>query len=227
MAVSWAASTMQWWQEAGVDTIVGEEPRDWLGAKGPASAAPSAPAPEALPADLDAFRDWLLASEDFPPGPRLAPSGDPASGLMMLIDMPAAEDGPGGTLLSGELGAMFDRMLARIGRDRQSVYLASILPAREPTGRLPAKDVARLAALARHHVGLVAPRALLLFGDECSKALLGMPMASARKSVHALDTPAGPVRTVVTMSLQFLLGQPKRRNDAMEDLNLLKGELTP
>jgi uracil-DNA glycosylase family 4 len=227
MGVSWAASTLLWWEEAGVDTIVGEEPRDWLSAKATAPAARTAPAAEALPNDLLAFQDWLLTSDSFPPGPRVGPAGDPASGLMMLIDMPAQEDAQAGALLSGELGAMFDRMLARIERNRESIYLASILPVRNPTGRLPANDIPRLAEIARRHIGLVAPRALLLFGDECSKALLGMPMTAARKRVHMIDTPAGPVRTIVTMSLQFLLGQPKRRNDAMEDLNLLKEELKP
>jgi uracil-DNA glycosylase family 4 len=227
MAVSWAASAIDWWEEAGVDTIVGEAPRDWLSAKAPAPAARTAPAAEPLPADLDAFREWLLTSDSFPAGPRIGPSGDPASGLMMLIDMPAQEDARGSALLSGELGAMFDRMLGRIGRDRDSIYLASILPIWNPNGRLPAEDLARLAEIARRHVGLVSPRALLLFGDECSKALLGMPMTAARKRVHMLATPAGPVKAVVTMSLQFLLGQPKRRSDAMEDLNLLQAELAP
>ena len=45
------------------------------------------------------------------------------------------------------------------------------------------------------------------------------------QQVHSIETPAGPVKAVVTMSLQFLLGQPKRRNDALEDLNLLMEEL--
>lgn len=232
MSTSWAASTIDWWEEAGVDTIVGEQPHDWLAPKPaapkPGSAPAAVPAPAAiLPADVESFGQWLLTSDAFPPGPRLGPSGDPEAGLMMLIDMPAQSDGPGGTLLSGELGAMFDRMLGRIERTRESIYLASIMPVRNPNGRLPAGLAAALAGIARHHIGLVAPQAVLLFGDECSKALLGMPMAAARKRVHMIDTPAGPIKTVVTMSLQFLLGQPKRRQDAMDDLNLLMKELKP
>ena len=144
---------------------------------------------------------------------------------MLLIDMPAQEDAQSGFLLSGALGEMFDRMLGRIERNRESIYLASVLPVRTPNGRLPATEIARIARIARHHIGLAAPRALLLFGDECSKALLEMPMAAARRQVHSIETPAGPVKAVVTMSLQFLLGQPKRRNDALEDLNLLMEEL--
>ena len=33
MASNWAASALDWWQEAGVDVIVGETPREWLSPK--------------------------------------------------------------------------------------------------------------------------------------------------------------------------------------------------
>lgn len=227
MAEGWAASALDWWEEAGVDTIVGEEPHDWLRPKPAAAEARMAPEVQTLPADLDAFREWLLTSDALPAGPRLRPSGDPKAGLMMLIDMPAQEDVQGGALLSGEIGAMFDRMLGKIERDRDSIYLASILPGRAPSGRLPANAAKRLAEIAKHHVGLVKPSVVLLFGDECSKAMLGIPMAAARRRVHSIETPSGPIKAIVTMSLQFLHGQPKRRNDAMEDLNLLREELKP
>jgi len=227
MATDWAASALDWWEEAGVDTIVGEQPRDWLKPQSAAAPARAGAAQEALPADPEAFRTWLLASDAFPAGPRVGPSGDPAAGLMMLIDMPGQDDARAGTLLSGDLGAMFDRMLGTMKRDRASIYLASVLPVWSPTGRLPKDDVARLAEIARHHIGLAAPRALLLFGDECAKALLGLPMTAARGRPHSLETPAGPILTFVTMSLPFLLNQPERRRDAMADLKLLTEELEP
>ena len=39
MASNWAASALSWWQDAGVDTIVGEAPRDWLSPKAKEAAA--------------------------------------------------------------------------------------------------------------------------------------------------------------------------------------------
>ena len=62
----WAASALKWWQDAGVDTIVGEEPHDWLNPKpaaaapGPAVEAVAAPPVEVMPDTLAAFQDWLL-----------------------------------------------------------------------------------------------------------------------------------------------------------------------
>src|SRR5205085_12592416 len=59
MASRWAESALTWWEDAGVDTIVGEEPRDWLaGPKKPAAspAQDRRPTPPASPAGLPSSR---------------------------------------------------------------------------------------------------------------------------------------------------------------------------
>lgn len=226
-----AASTLSWWRESGVDTLVGEVPRDWLNpAPGVRAPAPTAAA-EPLPETLSGLREWLLTSESVPlatPGmSRIGPAGDPASGLMILVDMPSAEDLGAGALVTGEVGAMFDRMLARIGRDRASIYLASLSVVRTPTGKLDPDGAKRLAQIALHHVGLVAPKAVLLLGDTCSKALVGSSAAAARGRWHVLDTGRGTIKAIVTMSLHYLFGQPSARKDALKDLQLLIEGLTP
>jgi len=234
MASDWAASALSWWQEAGVDTIVGETPRDWLNAV-PAAAAVPAPrtaAPvEAMPDRLDAFHDWLGSSDSLPFASasawRIAPAGDPAAGLMVLADMPGAEDATAGRLFAGEAGALFERMLAAIGRSRETIYLASFSPIRPAAGRLDQDSATLLTVIARHHVALAAPRALLLFGDACARALLGEPMTAARGRWHALDTPAGPIKTLVTIRPQELLSQPKLKTHAWADLQMVMEELKP
>ena len=94
-----AASILSWWSEAGVDTLVAEEPRDWLRPTPVAApaAASFAEAPavfteveEELPGQLDLFQAWLASTDRLafasPSAPRICPSGDPASGLMILAD---------------------------------------------------------------------------------------------------------------------------------------------
>lgn len=227
MSTSWAASALQWWEEAGVDTIVGEAPHEWLTTKAAAPAMPAAAAPEALPATLDAFQAWLAATTDLPfaaaSATRAAPAGDPASGLMILVDMPS----PDGALVAGEAGALLDRMLGAIGRGRDSIYLAPLSPARSPTGTIDAGAAQRLAEIARHHIGLVAPRALLLFGDLCGKALLGTPVAGGRGRWHALATQAGPIRTLITIRPEKLVGSPDLKKWVWADLQMLREELAP
>lgn len=236
MGSRWAESALSWWEEAGVDTIVGEEPRDWLNPKaeaadGPANAAP-APAPaETLPDGLAAFQDWLATTDSLPfaslAATRIAPAGDPAAGLMVMTDMATAEDAAAGSIFSGEAGVLVDNMLRAIGRSRETIYLAPFSPIRPPAGRIDPAGVKLLAEIARHHVGLAAPKALLLFGDSCARALLGQPMTAARGRWHALETPVGPVRALVTIRPQELLTQPKLKAHAWADLQMLMEGLKP
>lgn len=225
-----AASALSWWADAGVDTIVADEPRDWLNPKTPAP-VPAAPVGErqapaaAMPATLEAFRDWLLTDPSIPfaaPSlPRVGPSGDPAAGLTMMIDMPSPEDVAAGGLLSGEAGRLFDRMLAAIGRDRGSIYLASLSPIRPPAGRLDGDAAAACAKIARHHLGLAAPKAVLLFGNGPARALLGGDVAATRGRWHSLSTPQGEIRALATIGPDLLLTNPALKALAWADLRLL------
>jgi uracil-DNA glycosylase family 4 len=179
-----------------------------------------------LPGTLEAFQVWLVSGDievKWASAARVGPSGDPGAGLMVLVDMPSDEDVSNGVLLSGEPGATFDRMMTAIGRSRASLYLASLSPARTPTGTLDPSSARRLAEVARHHIGLVRPRALLLFGDACARALLGAPVTQSRGKWHELATPAGNISTLVTIRPENLLpGQTAMRKMAWEDLQLLR-----
>ena len=228
-----AASALSWWAEAGVDTLVDEAPRDWLRPKSrdiPAAPPAAGEGPEeTLPGQLDLFQAWLASSDRLafaaPAAPRVCPSGDPASGLMILADMPTGEDCTAGTLISGEAGRLFDRMLAAIGRDRESVYLAALSCIRSPSGQLNSESMKSCAALARHHIGLAAPRAVLLFGDSCAKALLGLSVPQARGRWHEIQTHAGPVKALATIAPRQLLDAPRLKAMAWADLRMLIEEV--
>lgn len=228
-----AESALSWWAEAGVDTLVEEEPRDWLRPKAKEAAQPAPEAVEApadtLPDQLDLFQAWLASSDRLafasPAAPRVCPAGDPASGLMILADMPSGEDCTAGTLISGEAGRLFERMLAAIGRDRDSVYLAALSCIRSPSGQLNSDSVKSCAALARHHIGLAAPKAVLLFGDACAKALLGLSVPQARGRWHEIATHAGPVKALATIATRQLLDSPRLKAMAWADLQMLIEEV--
>ena len=228
-----AESALSWWTEAGVDTLVDEAPRDWLRPKAKEAPRPAAevaePPGEALPGQLDLFQAWLASSDSLafaaPAVPRICPAGDPESGLMILADMPSGEDCAAGTLISGEAGRLFDRMLAAIGRDRGSIYLAALSCIRSPSGQMGSEAMKSCAALARHHVGLAAPKAVLLFGDSCAKALLGLSVPQARGRWHELATHAGPVKALVTIAPRQLLDSPRLKALAWADLQMLIEEV--
>ena len=184
---------------------------------------------EPLPDQLPLFHDWLKASDSLPyaapHAPRICPSGDPASGLVVMTAMPSVEDCAAGTMLSGAAGRLFDRMLAAIGRSRETSYIAGLSCLRPAGGRLDPAGATRCAEIARHHLGLVAPKAVLVLGDACSKALLGLGAAQARGKVHRITTPAGEVAAIVTLHPDYLLGQPAAKALAWADLQLLQETL--
>lgn len=219
-----ALSALGWWEEAGVDTLVDDTPRNWLAPAVLPTRAADAPAAAAtaLPADLAAFRAWLLADASVPgaTGGRIDAAGDPALGTMIVVDMPEAADRTARTLLGGEAGALFDKMLAAMGLAREGLYLAPLAPARPASGRLDAEQSATLARLMRHHLALVAPRRLLLLGDAAIHALLGQPCAAARGKVHALAHDGGTTQAVASFHPRFLVQTPDRKAASWADLKL-------
>lgn len=207
-----ALSALDWWAEAGVDTLADDSPRNWLAAA-PISAVaeaslaemlPVLPTPAAsvtLPETLEAFRVFLL-TDDTIPGPanaRVDAAGDPASGIAVVVDMPEAEDRASGSLLSGEVGALFDRMLGAIKLERAQVYLIPFSPARPTSGRLSEAHQKALKPLLLHHLGLIAPKKLLLLGDAPVQALLGRPAAKARDTEHAISAGTSTIPAVATI----------------------------
>jgi len=229
MTPSQAASALDWWREAGVDTLVGETPRDWLKpapVPEPLIAVSAAPAVEAMPDSLGAFQAWMAnAALPFaaPTAPRLAPAGDGTSGLMVMIDMPSL----GGTIFDEQTNALFESMLGERAMNvpRQSLYLAPLSPLRPPSGRLDPASERSLSDIARHHIGLVKPKVLLLFGDGCARALLGGPVMATRGRWHELATPSGAVRATATIKPENMLNRPAYKKTAWADLQMVMEEL--
>jgi DNA polymerase len=198
-------SALDWWAEAGVDTLADDLPRNWLATPpateiAPLPVAPASPKPS-LPATLEAFRTFLLTDAAIP-GPvstRIDAAGDAASGIVVIVDMPEAEDRASGSLLSGEVGALFDRMLGAIKLGREQVYLIPFSPARPTTGRLSPAEIKPLTSVLLHHLTLVAPRKLLLLGDAPVQALLDLPAAKAREKVHSVTVAGAAVPAVASI----------------------------
>ena len=131
------------------------------------------------------------------------------------IDAPDA-----GELMGGETGALFDKMLAAIGRDRSSIWLAPFATIR-PVGRVPQDALRRLTAIARHQISLVAPKRLLIMGDTPSRALLGTEVIPARGEFHSLNLGPPTVEAVATYHPRLLLERPACKAQAWKDLQLL------
>jgi uracil-DNA glycosylase family 4 len=240
--IAWSdaiASALEWWRDAGIDSLADEAARDWFAAPAP----PPAPAKRAianqpaaapvvpLPATLDAFLTWRIGPDApeaaWSGGPPLAAQGTTNSDLMILVDTPEREDAAAGRLLDGPAGRLFDRMLAAIGRNRDDVYLASLCTVRPLAGRVAPEVEERLAEIARHYVALIAPKRLLILGNATSRALLATDVTRARNGLHRINQPTD-IRDSITEAVasfhpRLLLERPAQKADAWRDLQLLIG----
>ncbi len=229
-------SALSWWEEAGVSHLVDEVAVPWLGrVKAAAPATPAAlskraeaqpvAAPAKLPDTLAALTHWLQTDPNVPEaGPvaqRIVAEGDPSSPLMIMIDMPELGDLQNGLLLNGDVGDLFDRMLAKIGRDRSTVYLTTFAPGRPPGGRLSEEAIALLTPIARHHIGLTAPKRLWLMGQTVSRAIIGADAAPGHGRLREINHQGGIVVSVASFAPRFLLQHPKQRNAAWADMQAL------
>lgn len=223
-------SALDWWRDAGVDTTVEDTPRDWFARPAPVTVglvAPTEADPEAhgeMPAEWEAFVAWRAgprAPEAAWLGDGVLASGPLDAAVMVLADVPDREDCTAGALLTGEAGRLFDRMLAAIGLSRESVHLASVCSKRPTGGRVSRADQERLGEVARHHVGLVAPKRLLLMGDAASRAVLGTEALRARGRLHPINHRSGTSEAVASFHPRFLLENPARKREAWADLRLL------
>ena len=223
-----AVAALDWWREAGVDTLVDDLPRDWLARVAPperiaSPAAAPTDAPAALPATLAEFLAWRTgdaAPEAGWRGVSVAASGPADAAWMILVDCPdQGED----CLLGGKAGRLFDRMLAAMGLTRETVHLAAVCARRPVAGRMPPDVAAALHRLAQHHVGLLAPKRLLLMGDGAARAVLGADVLRARGRLHRVSHDGGETQAVATFHPRLLLDRPAQKAEAWKDLQLLMG----
>jgi len=226
--LDWArmvASALEWWHDAGVDTLVDEAPRDWLA--GPAALPlPAAPvvAAAGLPEEIEAFLGWRRGG-DAPEagwrGVQVEASGPARAAVMVLVDCPERDDDAAGLLTKGAAGTLFGRMLAAVGLSREAVHVASVCLRRPPPGRMGTEVEARLGELALHHLALVAPKRLLLLGDAASRAVLGTNVMAARDGLRSVNHKGGTTGVVASFHPRLLLERPAAKAEAWKDLQAL------
>jgi len=220
-----AASALRWWLEAGVDTAIQEDPRNWFerqtAAPDDTDEPPDAP-PEASPDSLEGFQHWLATSPDAPLASKskpVLPVGAEGAEVMLISEPPARDELASGLPIGGESADLMERMLASIGMAGQA-YSANLACFHSPGARLSPKQLEQCAAAARKHVALAKPKRLLLLGDAPSRALLGKPLVDARGHVHKIEG----VRTVATFHPSHLLKRTDHKRLAWQDLLLLTEE---
>ena len=223
-------AALAWWRDAGVDMALVDAPLDWLAAEAPATkstptlpplppkqprisaqpanAAPIAEDRSAWPGKFEDFAAWWLAEPSLAPrgAKRLAPVGPQDAELMVLVPMPAEDDGD--TLLSGRTGRLLGAMLEAMGLDPATVYRASALPSRIALPDWAGLGAAGLGAVLKRHVALAQPKRLLVFGRGDISALLTHGLAQNAHDLRAFNHDGGTVPAGFEYDLETLLAKP-------------------
>ena len=101
--------------------------------------------------------------------------GAPEARIMLVGEAPGADEDRIGRPFVGRAGQLLDRMLAAIGLDRRSVYIANVVPWRPPGNRTPTpQETAVCLPFVRRQIALVGPRLLVCLGGSATQTLLGV-----------------------------------------------------
>ncbi len=127
---------------------------------------------------------------------------------MVVVEQP--EEGDRESLLSGPMGQLLGGILAASGIARDEIYLATALPRHAPLTDWETAQTRILGEVLRHHIGLVAPRRVLLLSSRIP-SLLGNDPAQKAASIEQITLGESAVAAMATRDLEGLLNRPRWR----------------
>jgi uracil-DNA glycosylase family 4 len=155
--------------------------------------------------------------------------GNPQADVMLVGEAPGRDEDLEGLPFVGRSGQLLDRMLAAIGLDRQSVYIANVIPWRPPGNRTPTPQETEICRpFIERQVELVNPRVLITLGGPSAKTLLhakeGVLRLRGNWKTHT--TASGTtIPAMPTLHPAYLLRNPAHKKLAWRDFLEVKGKL--
>src|SRR5690242_9424210 len=188
-------------------------------------AARTAPNLEVLRALLESFEGCALKST----ATRLVFSdGNPQARVIFVGEAPGREEDLEGLPFVGRSGKLLDRMLAAIGLDRTTVYIANIIPWRPPGNRTPTPQEAAICLpFVRRQIELSKADILVCLGGPSAQALLGVKegILKTRGRWLTFKGTDRELRAIATLHPAYLLRQPLQKRLAWRDFLAIRGAL--
>jgi DNA polymerase len=154
--------------------------------------------------------------------------GDPQSRVMFVGEAPGYDEDIVGRPFVGRSGKLLDRMMAAIGLDRTSSYIANVVPWRPPGNRTPTpQETAICLPFIRRQIELADPDVLVCLGGPAMQTLLGIKdgITRSRGRWFSYDTGQREIRALATFHPAFLLRSPLQKRFAWRDFLALKKAL--
>lgn len=256
-----ARDLLDFYAEAGVDALLGEEPIDRFAAVEMPTAAARPSPPVARPPDFETkvrsvappapdeaamearaaaksakTLEELRAILDKFDGCALKATatqlvfadGNPAARLMFVGEAPGRDEDIEGLPFVGRSGKLLDRMLAAIGMDRSSVYIANIVPWRPPGNRTPTPQESQICLpFITRQIELADPDIMVCLGGPSAQTLLGIKegITKTRGRWFTFDTGKREIRAMPTFHPAFLLRSPLQKRFVWRDFLAIKKAL--
>jgi DNA polymerase len=250
---------LQWYADMGVDEAMGNEPvdRTRIVEKTPAISATilpiaqSSPPPAPVIGTIEALGDARVlaaaaktveelrsALEGFQglslkrtATQMVFADGVPTAKVMLVGEVPGADEDRIGRPFVGASGQLLDKMLAAIGLNREeNVYITNVINWRPPGNRTPSDaEVALSLPFVQRHIELVNPAVLVYVGGVATKALLQSSQSVMRLRGKWMDYSSEglqrPIPSLAMFHPTYLLGSPAQKGLAWADLLMLKAKL--
>ncbi len=175
--------------------------------------------------DIESLNKNILSCAECPlvkvrKNPALS-SGDPQAKLMIVIENPSLLDDEEGTVFSGEVGVLLDKMLLAMGLERRQCYITSIVKCRTPGNRqLTADEVSKCSEkFFLSEVRNVRPECILAFGAGFAKNILHREgaISALRGTFDSYDG----IPVMSTFNPAYLLRQPSAKKTVWTDLQMV------
>lgn len=155
--------------------------------------------------------------------------GNPDADVMLVGEAPGRDEDLEGLPFVGRSGQLLNRMLAAIGIERTSVYIANVIPWRPPGNRTPTPHETEICRpFIERQIELVGPKLLVTLGGPSAKTLLNTTegILRLRGNWRSHTTASGTVIPAMpTLHPAYLLRTPAHKKLAWRDFIEVKMKL--
>ncbi|MBY0382732.1 MAG: uracil-DNA glycosylase [Xanthobacteraceae bacterium] len=154
--------------------------------------------------------------------------GNPQARIMFVGEAPGRDEDLEGLPFVGRSGKLLDLMMATIGLDRTSAYIANVIPWRPPGNRDPSPQETQICLpFIKRQIELVNPEIVICLGKPSSQAIMELKdgIMKTRGRWRDYHTGTRTIRAMATFHPAYLLRQPIYKRMAWKDLRMAKKAL--
>jgi DNA polymerase len=155
--------------------------------------------------------------------------GNPQADIMFVGEAPGRDEDMEGRPFVGRSGQLLDRMLAAIGLDRDTVYIANVIPWRPPGNRAPTPHETEICRpFIERQIELIGPKVLVHLGGASAKTLLNTTegILRLRGNWRTYSAASGAtIPAMPTLHPAYLLRTPAHKRLAWRDFLEVKMKL--